>query len=73
MKGRCVSCGLTLNWTQQTWQYGRAVRAGVPPDQAKKLTPRCQKCMTKALQARAAWFEHSENGGVDADPSPAPR
>jgi hypothetical protein len=50
-KKKCLGCGWPkVNWTEQRRQYGRIIRAGLTPEQAKTLVPRCQKCTTEILK-----------------------
>jgi hypothetical protein len=52
---RCKGCGgQKVTWAEQRKQYGRAIRHGLTPDEAKALMPRCQKCLTKALERGVA-------------------
>jgi hypothetical protein len=45
---KCIACGLPkMTWADQRRQYGRAIRKGLTPDEAKRIMPRCQKCMTE--------------------------
>jgi hypothetical protein len=47
---KCLGCGAPkLTWAEHRRQYGRALKRGLTPEEAKKLMPRCQKCMTTAL------------------------
>jgi hypothetical protein len=47
---KCLGCGWTkMTWREQRQQYGRAIRRGLSADEAKKLMPRCQKCVTEIL------------------------
>jgi hypothetical protein len=49
-KEKCIGCGSPrLTWAEQRRQYGRAIRRGLTPDEAKRLMPRCQKCLTVML------------------------
>jgi hypothetical protein len=49
-KALCSGCGRQMTWEQQRRQYGRLLRAGKAPVEAKALTPRCQKCVTAAVR-----------------------
>jgi len=40
-----------MTWDDRRHQFGRAIRAGLTPDEAKTFMPRCQKCTTQALRA----------------------
>lgn len=51
-KTKCLGCGYPITWRDQRIQFVRASTRGVPRDEAKLATPRCQKCMTKYLKAR---------------------
>jgi hypothetical protein len=46
----CAVCSRGLTWAEQKRQYGRALRAGLASDEAKRLMPRCQKCLTDILR-----------------------
>ena len=42
---KCIACG----WPQLTWgearhSYALMVRKGIPPEEAKVLSPRCGRC-----------------------------
>ena len=53
-KKQCKGCGTPrMTWAEDRRQYGRALKRGLSPDEAKALTPRCQKCMTIVLEALA--------------------
>jgi hypothetical protein len=45
-KIRCLQCGLGMTWAEQRRQYGRLIRKGLNPQDAKAITPLCQKCIT---------------------------
>jgi hypothetical protein len=50
---KCIGCGMrSLKWAGQRKQYGRAIRAGLTPEEAEAIMPRCGKCTTQALRAR---------------------
>jgi hypothetical protein len=45
---RCRRCGNPITRDQQRRQFGRAIQTyGLTPDEAKRLMPRCQKCLTE--------------------------
>jgi hypothetical protein len=48
----CLNCGLGygVTWEQQRRQFGRLIRRGFTAEQAKKILPRCQKCVTTYLR-----------------------
>ena len=48
----CLDCGREVTWQERRRQFGRVMRAGLTAEEAKALTPRCQKCMTLVLKAR---------------------
>ena len=51
----CQGCGYRITWAEQRRQFGRAIqRYGVTPEDAKKLMPRCEKCLTKIVRAPVA-------------------
>jgi hypothetical protein len=52
MASKCLDCGYPVAWNTQRSQYGRAIRRGLTPDQAKELMPLCGKCLTAALRKR---------------------
>jgi hypothetical protein len=41
-------------WRDQRLQYGRAIAAGMTPEEAKQTLPRCGKCLTLVLRSRRA-------------------
>jgi hypothetical protein len=56
---KCVDCKRPcLTWADQRRQYGRVLRAGLTPKEAKALMPRCQKCTTKALREIKLGLDH---------------
>jgi hypothetical protein len=50
---RCRRCELPLTWAMAKVQYGRMIKRGLTPDEAKTLSPCCSKCTTIVLQERA--------------------
>jgi hypothetical protein len=54
---KCLGCGALRTPCKVRWQYKRAIRHRLTPDEA--LMPRCQKCLTKALG-----YEHHHDGGL---------
>jgi hypothetical protein len=50
-KDKCLSCGMSMTWAGQRRQF-RATSAGLTPEEAKVLMPRCQKCTTRELNVR---------------------
>jgi hypothetical protein len=59
-KGRCKRCGNDLSWGNQRRQYGRLIRQfGYTPEQAGRLMPMCQKCVTVVVRGgeASAWSE----------------
>jgi len=56
---KCLGCGALRTPGKVRWQYKRAIRHRLTPDEAKALMPRCQKCLTKALG-----YEHHHDGGL---------
>jgi hypothetical protein len=52
MANKCLDCGYAITWETQRRQYGRAIRRGLTPDEAKQLMPRCQKCLTHTFRDR---------------------
>jgi hypothetical protein len=38
---KCLDCKQVMTWAEQQSQFGRAIRAGLTPDQTKALMPRC--------------------------------
>lgn len=47
----CIACE-QMTWREQRRQFARAIGAGLTPEEAKALMPRCQRCTTSALRAR---------------------
>jgi len=41
-----------MTWADRRYQFGRVIHAGLTPNEAKALMPRCQKCITQALNVR---------------------
>jgi hypothetical protein len=54
-RARCRDCRYPQTWADQRRQWGRGLRAGLTPDEAKAAMPRCQKCMTTHLASRLAY------------------
>jgi hypothetical protein len=51
----CQDCGYRITWAEQRRQYARAIqRYGVSSEAAKKLMPRCEKCLTETFRAPVA-------------------
>ena len=46
MSNRCLRCGWSTTWEDQGRQFGRAIRYGPAPKDAKAIMPRCGKCLT---------------------------
>jgi len=45
---KCLSCNRQLTWLDQKQQFGRAInKYGLSVEEAKKITPRCGKCLTE--------------------------
>ena len=44
---QCLRCNQQMTWAEQRRQFGRLIRYGWTPEEAKRLTPRCQKCVTE--------------------------
>ena len=49
---RCLACDSPMTWRDQRRQFARLLERGFTADEAKQLTPRCQKCMTILLRER---------------------
>jgi hypothetical protein len=51
----CKACTVTmLTWSEQKRQFARCIQKyGLTKDEAAKLMPRCQKCVTEVLGKRA--------------------
>lgn len=47
---RCTQCHNPMTWAHQRVQYGRLLRLGLKPEHAKRLLPRCHKCITARLR-----------------------
>ena len=52
MPGKCLYCRRAITWAEQRRQLGRLIRRGgtITYDEAKRLMPRCQKCLTVLLR-----------------------
>ncbi len=57
-QGRDNTCATRLTYAKSAVQFGRAVRAGLAPEQAKMLMPMCQKCMTHYLSSAVPRSAH---------------
>ena len=48
----CKHCGNIMTWAEVRRQYGRLIqKKGRPPEQARELSPLCQKCVTGLFPA----------------------
>jgi hypothetical protein len=52
-RDKCLRCQNPMTWADQRRQYGRAMRAGMTVEEARRILPRCQKCMTVLLHAES--------------------
>jgi hypothetical protein len=48
-KKSCKECKNALTWAEQRKQFGRLIKEGKSPEEAKAAMPRCQKCVTRLL------------------------
>jgi hypothetical protein len=48
---RCRDCHNPMTWADQRYQFVRLIRRGLTSDDAKRLMPRCQKCVTSKYRA----------------------
>ena len=55
---QCLNCGRYQTWADTRVQLGRMIRKGFTPDEAKRRSPICGKCVT-----RLAKFPSGEGGG----------
>lgn len=46
----CINPHSRLTWAEQRKQYGRCLKHGLTPAEAKAAMPLCQKCCTKFLR-----------------------
>lgn len=53
MANMCLDCGYPMTWDAERRQFGRLLKRGLVADEAKRLLPRCQKCITQLLRGRA--------------------
>jgi len=73
---KCLSCGYNITWAEQRRQFARVIKDyGVPPEIAKQLLPRCQRCVTRMLRSRpGGWVtavgEIGEVGDLTQDINP---
>ena len=50
MTMKCFSCGWPgLTWMEQRQSYARMIGAGLTPEEAKRRSPRCYRCITTVL------------------------
>jgi hypothetical protein len=47
---RCLACNYPITWAEQRQQYARAIRYGFSPDEAKRIIPRCYRCVAILLR-----------------------
>lgn len=47
---RCKQCNNPMTWAQSRVQFGRLLKQGKTPEQAKEILPRCQLCVTRLVQ-----------------------
>jgi hypothetical protein len=56
---KCLDCGYSqLTCMEARQSFARMASRGIPPDEAKRLSPRCSRCATKVLpppQPRASY------------------
>lgn len=48
----CLQCGYSITWATQRQQFGRLMRKGFSVEDARKLLPRCQVCLTATLRGK---------------------
>jgi hypothetical protein len=47
---KCLNCDFPITWDEQRRSYARAIqRYGLSPEEAKRIMPRCGKCLTELL------------------------
>jgi hypothetical protein len=66
-KAVCLRCGFPITWEAQWQQWGRLMRRGLSPEEAKALMPRCQKCITMTIgqKPRDCRVRSEDNEGND--------
>jgi hypothetical protein len=62
-KIQCLDCKLRLTWAERRRQFGRIIKRGHPPELAKQLMPRCQKCVTSLLE-KPEWISAPSDTSV---------
>ena len=52
----CSRCTTPMTWAKQRSSFGRMISKGFTPDEAKKQSPICSKCVTMIADFRARGF-----------------
>jgi hypothetical protein len=49
MANACTHCGIDVTWAQSRAQYGRLIRKGFTPEDARSRSPICGQCVSATV------------------------